>query len=190
MKLRNYLAKYGVRIAVIVILCALVIGLVSSARGGRAGLLRNADGSLKAPLEKATTAALDWLEGVYGYLYEYDSLVEETAALKAENAELREQVRSYAEMETENERLRTLLGFAEKHTDFTLETAKIVSWDASNYTSAFTISKGSDSGVDVGDCVITEYGALVGQVIELGSDWATVRPHIDVEMNLGAQVGP
>ncbi|MCD7786758.1 MAG: hypothetical protein LUG87_03610, partial [Oscillospiraceae bacterium] len=80
MKLRNYLAKYGVRIAVIVILCALVIGLVSSARGGRAGLLRNADGSLKAPLEKATTAALDWLEGVYGYLYEYDSLVEETAA--------------------------------------------------------------------------------------------------------------
>ncbi len=189
MKLRNYLAKYGVRIAVIVILCALVIGLVSSARGGRAGLLRNADGSLKAPLEKATTAALDWLEGVYGYLYEYDSLVEETAALKAENAELREQVRSYAEMETENERLRTLLGFAEKHTDFTLETAKIVSWDASNYTSAFTISKGSDSGVDVGDCVITEYGALVGQVIELGSDWATVRTVIDVDMNVGALVG-
>ena len=64
-----------------------------------------------------------------------------------------------------------------------------MSWDASNYTSAFTISKGSDEGLELGDCVITEYGALVGQIIELGTDWSTVRTVIDVDMDVGALVG-
>ena len=93
-------------------------------------------------------------------------------------------------MEAENERLRELFEWSQKHTDFTLESAKIVAWDTSNYTSAFTISKGSKSGIELGDCVVTEYGALVGQVIELGSEWATIRSIIDVDMDVGALVGP
>ena len=70
-----------------------------------------------------------------------------------------------------------------------LEGAKIVAWDTSNYTSAFTIGKGSKNDIALGDCVVTEYGALVGQVIELGSDWATIRTIIDVNMDVGALVG-
>ena len=69
------------------------------------------------------------------------------------------------------------------------ESAKIVSWNASNWASSFTISKGESSGIEVGDPVVTEYGALVGQIIELGDSWATVRTIIDVDMNVGALVG-
>ena len=50
----------------------------------------------------------------------------------------------------------------------------MVSWNASNWSSSFTISKGSDNGLEVGDSVITEYGVLVGTISELGSNWATV----------------
>ena len=189
MKLRRYLFKYGVRIAVIVVVCALLVILASSLLNGRAGLLRNADGSLKAPLEKATAAVLDWVEGIYGYIYEYNRILEENNSLLSENASLKEQVRDYGDLEEENERLRSLLGFAEKHTDMDLESAKIVSWDTSNYTSAFTISKGENDALELGDCVITEYGALVGQIIELGDDWATVRTLIDVETDIGVLVG-
>jgi rod shape-determining protein MreC len=129
------------------------------------------------------------VEGIYGYLYEYDRLVEENNSLRAENAELREANRNYSELQAENERLRELFEWSEKHTDFVMESAKIVAWDASNYTSAFTVSKGSKSDIALGDCVVTEYGALVGQVIELGSDWATIRTIIDVNMDVGALVG-
>jgi rod shape-determining protein MreC len=59
----------------------------------------------------------------------------------------------------------------------------------SNWASTFTISKGSDSGIELGDCVVTEYEALVGQIIELGDTWATVRTVIDVDMDVGALVG-
>ena len=189
MKLKHYLSKYGLRLAVVVLLAALIVGLVSAALAGRAGPLRDGGGSLTGPLQRATAALLDWVEGIYGYLYEYDRVVEENNSLRAENARLREQARSFADLEAENARYRELLGFREKHTDFDLASAKIVGWDASNYTSAFTISKGEGDGVELGDCVITEYGALVGQVIELGSDWSTVRSIIDVDMDVGALVG-
>ncbi len=189
MKLKQYVSKYGVRLAIIVVIAVLIALSVTNVLGGRAGLLKNADGALKAPVQKAATALLDWVEGIYGYLYEYDRLVEENNALRAENAELREANRDYSELKAENERLRTLFEWSEKHTDFVLESAKIVAWDASNYISAFTVSKGSGSDIALGDCVVTEYGALVGQVIELGSDWATIRTIIDVDMDVGALVG-
>ena len=189
MKLKQYLSKYGVRLAICVVIVLLIALSVSNMLGGRAGLLKNADGALKAPVQKAATALLDWVEGIYGYLYEYDRLVEENNSLRAENAALRETNRNYSELEAENIRLRELFGWSQKHTDFVMESAKIVAWDTSNYTSAFTISKGSKSDIALGDCVVTEYGALVGQVIELGSDWATIRTIIDVDMDVGALVG-
>ena len=189
MKLKHYIAKYGVRIAVVVVVLVLIGLSASSVLGGRAGLLKNVDGALKAPVQKAATSILDWIEGIYGYIYEYDRIVEENNSLRAENAALREAARDYDEITAENIRLRELFGWAEKHTDFVLEAAKIVAWDASNYTSAFTISKGAKVGIELGDCVVTEYGALVGQVIELGDEWATIRTVIDVDMDVGALVG-
>ena len=189
MKLKHYIAKYGVRIAVVVVVLVLIGLSASSVLGGRAGLLKNVDGALKAPVQKAATSILDWIEGIYGYIYEYDRIVEENNSLRAENAALREAARDYDEITAENIRLRELFGWAEKHTDFVLEAAKIVAWDASNYTSAFTISKGAKAGIELGDCVVTEYGALVGQVIELGDEWATIRTVIDVDMDVGALVG-
>ena len=55
--------------------------------------------------------------------------------------------------------------------------------------SSFTISKGESNGIEVGDCVVNEYGALVGQISELGESSATVRTLIDVDTSIGALVG-
>ena len=190
MKLKHYLSKYGLRLGIAIAIAVLIILSVSSMLGGRAGALKNADGVLKAPVQKAASSLLDWAEGIYGYIYDYDRIVEENNSLRAENAALREAARNYDDLEAENQRLRELFGWAEKHTDFVLESAKVVAWDTGNYTSAFTVSKGSDAGIELGDCVVTEYGALVGQVCELGSEWATIRTVVDVDMDVGALVGP
>ena len=86
MKLKQYVSKYGVRLAIVVVIAVLIALSVSNVLGGRAGLLKNADGALKAPVQKAATALLDWVEGIYGYLYDYDRIVEENNALRTENA--------------------------------------------------------------------------------------------------------
>ncbi len=189
MKIKDYFIKHGVKLAVIVIAVLLIVGISAGVRKGVAGPIADGTGSIKQPVQKAATALAGWFEDFYGYLYEYDQLLEENNSLRAEIAELQQRARDYDEISDENERLRELLNLRDKHTDFVYESAKIVSWDASNYTSAFSISKGSDMGIELGDCVVTEYGALVGQVTELGSNWATVRTIIDVNMSVGALVG-
>ena len=189
MKLKQYLSRYGIRIAVLVVVAALIAVGTAGVLGGRAGFLHNADEELKAPLEQATAAALEWMKSIYGYIYQYDRLLEENNTLRAENARLREQSRDYADLEAENERLRALWGWTEKRTELDLETARVVSWDASNYSSAFTINKGSEDGIEPGNCVVTEYRALAGQVVEVGDTWSTVRTVIDADLDVGALVG-
>ena len=189
MKIKRDLTKYGVKVAVIAVIAALAVIVGAKVRGGIASGAENGAVSLAMPVQKAAAAVAGWFESIYGYMYKYDQLVEENNALRAQVIEYQSQAGDYREALEENARLRELLNLQAKHQDFEFESAKIVSWDSSNYTSSFTISKGSDSGIEVGDSVVTEYGALAGQVTELGTTWASVRTVADVGMDVGALVG-
>ena len=140
-------------------------------------------------MQKVLSSTVNWFDSIYGYLYEYDSLLAENESLRSQLADAQQSAREGIEASEENTRLRQLLGLREKYTDFVLESSKVVLWSSSNWASAFTISKGESSGIELGDPVITEYGALVGQVTELGETWATVSTLIDVDMSVGAFVG-
>lgn len=188
--MKKYLRQYGVRLAVIVALAALLVALATRPReDGTSGPLSEAANSLRIPIQGAVGSVVDWMQSIYGYVYQYDKLVAENESLRQQLAEAQDQVRQGAEALEENARLRTLLGYLEKNTSFVTESAMITSWDASNWTSSFTISKGSDNGIEKGDCVITESGMMVGQISELGNNWATVRTIIDVNMDAGVLVG-
>ena len=166
--MKEYLKKNGIRIGIIVAAVALIIGLGSAARNGKISLGQNAFGIFKAPVQKAMSSTVNWFNTIYGYLFDYDSLLADNAFVC---------------------RLREALNLRAKHTDYELESSKVVLWSSSNWSSSFTISKGASSGIEYGDPVITEYGALVGQVTELGETWATVSTLIDVDMSVGAFVG-
>lgn len=187
--MKEFLKKKGIRLAAAVIVVALIVVFAARGLNGRAGVVSNAVGAAAEPVQKAAGAVADWLEGIYGYLYKYDQLKAENESLRAQLAEAEEKAHAGTEALEENARLRNLLGYLEKHSDFVTESAKVVSRSSSNWNSLFTISKGESSGIEVGDAVITEYGALVGQVVELGKTWATVSTVIDVDTSLGALVG-
>lgn len=188
MNVKSYLMKNGIKLGVIVLVIALVAGITSYLLKGNAGVVQNVSGTVKAPVQRMVSSVAEWLEGIYGYLYEYDSLIAENERLRAELTEAQEEARNGASAIEENERLRNLLEFKEKHSDMTLESAKIVAWTSSNWAHSFTISKGSGNDIAVGDCVITEYGVMVGQVTEVGTTWATVATVIDLDTNIGALV--
>ncbi len=189
MKFIDFLKKKGVTVAIVVLAAALVSGIVAKGFAGRAGVLGDAAGAVRQPVQKAATAVVDWLEGIYGYLWTYDDLKAENDSLRAQLADAEAEARAGKDALEENQRLRELLNLAQAHTDYVYESAKIVSWNASNWSSSFTISKGEKNGIALGNCVITEYGALVGQITELGSTWATVSTLVDVSANVGVLVG-
>lgn len=187
--MKEYLRKNGIKVAIIVVAVVLLIGIAAAARGGQISAVQNVTGILEAPLKRVLSSAVNWVDGIYGYIFEYDSLRAENESLRAQLAEAQESARDGIEASEENTRLRRLLELREQHTDYVLESSKVVLWSSSNWSSAFTISKGSNSGIELGAPVITEYGAVVGQITELGDTWATVSTIIDVDMSLGAFVG-
>lgn len=187
--MKEYLKKNGIRMGIIVIAVAIIIGFSSAARSGEVSFLQNATGVLEAPIKKVLSSAVNWFDTLYGYLYKYDSLQAENESLRSQLAEAQQSARDGISASEENTRLRQLLELREKHTDYELESCKVVLWSSSNWSSSFTISKGESSGIELNDPVITEYGVVVGQVTELGETWATVSTLIDVDMSVGAYVG-
>ena len=187
--MKEYLRKNGIRIGIILLAAVLIVGLGAAARDGRIGFVQNAAGVIKAPMQKVLSSAVNWFDSIYGYLYDYDALLAENESLRSQLADAQKSARDGIEASEENTRLRKLLELREKHTDYVLESCKVVLWSSSNWSSSFTISKGASSGIEMGDPVITEYGAVVGQITELGTNWATVSTLIDVDMSVGAFVG-
>ena len=188
MNVKKFLKTKGLRVLALVLVAVIIVGAVVGALGGRAGFLTDLDGILREPFQQASVTFTGWLESLYGNIYRYDSLQAENERLREELAAAQAEAREGREAVQENERLRDLLDLSQRHSDFDLESAKVVASSASNWSSVITISKGKESGIAVGDCVITEGGSLVGQVMEVGSGWATVRTVIDIDLSAGGYV--
>ena len=187
--MKEYLRKNGIKVGIIVVAVVLLIGVGAAARGGQISTLQNVTGIVEAPLKRVLSSTVNVINGIYGYIFEYDSLIAENESLRAQLAEAQESAREGMADSEENTRLRKLLELREQHTDYVLESSKVVLWSSSNWSHSFTISKGASSGIELGDPVVTEYNAVVGQITELGETWATVSTVIDVDMSLGAYAG-
>ena len=187
--MKDYVKKYGVRLLALVLAATLLTGVAAAKGEGHASAVEDTAGAVRSPFQKVAQALVSRVEGFYGWLFNYEMLLQENENLRAQIAELEQQVRDNQQASEENVKLRELLNLSQKHTDFVFESAKVVSWTASNWASTFTISKGSEAGLEIGDAVVTEYGVLVGTVAELGSNWAIVDTVVDIGTSIGVLVG-
>ena len=175
--------------AAVVILVALIAGLVMRGAAGGASAIENATRSISMPSKTAATGIVGWLENIYGYMFRYDRLAEENAALREEVTALENELREAKEAVIENAYLHEMLELREQYIDFVLESAKIIDRGSSNWNTTMTINKGAECEIELGDCVVDSSYNLVGQVIEVGDGWATIRSVIDTDMSVGALVG-
>lgn len=182
------MSKKGIYIAIAAIVVAVAAAITVAVSGGHAGFASLLSEPFFKPVKSAVTSLVSTLERTYDYIYRYDEIEAENERLRARIAELERDYREYTEISEENERLRTLLGFAGRHEDLVLEPVTVISWTASNFSSSFTISKGSSSGIELGDPVITENGYIVGQVTSVTSASATVTTVIDTSLRIGALI--
>ena len=187
--MREFIKKYGVRVLVIVLSLALIAAMGLALRSGAPEFLHRSSQLLLSPVQKLADAAAARFDTVYGFLYKYDSLLAENESLRSQLADAQQSARDGISAAEENTRLRQLLNVKEEHPDYVFESCKVVLWSSSSWSHTFRISKGSSSGIELGDPVVTENNAVVGQVTALGENWATVSTIIDVDMSVGAFVG-
>ncbi len=186
--MKDLISKKGIYIAVAAVAVAIAAALSVALSGGHAGFAAMLSEPFFKPVKSAMTSLAGSLEHIYGYMYRYDELEEENASLRSRIAELEQEYREYTEISEENARLRSLLGFVERHEELKLEPVSVISWTASNFSSSFTISKGSSSGIELYDPIITEDGYLVGQVTSVTASSCTVTTVVDTTSRVGALI--
>lgn len=186
--MKDFFRHNGILILIAAILLALVTAVVSMLLGGRANPLANLVGIVTTPVRNGISAVTNWAEERYSDAFEQEQMKEELEALKQENAKLKAKEREYEAAIQENQRLYNLLELTPKDKQFTKEAAMVTARSTSNWESTLTLSKGTNQGIAVDNCVVDEYWNLVGVVAEVGENWCTVRTLIDANMELGGQL--
>ena len=140
------------------------------------------------PLRAGASALTDRAEQLYDYIFKYEQLAAENAALKEELSQIEKEDLDAASIQRENDRLRELLELKKENEDYEWVDGYIISWDSNDWSHSFTINRGSNSGIDVGMCAITESGAVVGIVSEVGSNYAVIKSVLDSSLNISAHI--
>ena len=129
--------------------------------------------TILTPLRAGAAGLTRQAQKLYSYMFRYDALEAENQELKARIAEMERDARVADTLQRENQRLRDLAELKQEREDYELTSAYIITWDSNDWTSSFTINKGSGSGIAEDMVAITAQGEVVGLVTAVGSNWAT-----------------
>lgn len=124
----------------------------------------------------------------YDKEFNYDQLAAENEALRQRVAELEQDAIAGQDAVRENERMKDLLGLAEQRPDLQYRDAEVVRGPSSNWSSDLTIDRGTLGGVEADDCVIDQYGHLVGIVTRADLNSSVVTTILDPTLWVGGRV--
>lgn len=141
-----------------------------------------------APIKRAASALTEQAEQFYSYLFEYETLAAENAALKSQIAQMEDDARKAAAYALENQRLRNLLELKERNEDYTLVDGYVISWDATDWTNRITVNRGAESGIEENMCAITDQGEVVGVVCEVGQGYCVVKTVLDSSLEISGNI--
>ena len=143
---------------------------------------------LATPFRTASAVVTDWIQERYDREFRYEQLVLENETLRQRVAELEKDAIAGQDAVRENERMKDLLGLNEARPDLKYLDAEVVRGPSSNWTSDLTIDRGSLSGVEAGDCVIDQYGHLIGVVTRADLNSSIVTTILDPTLSVGGRV--
>ena len=174
----------------VVLLLALVITGVLAVVGNLtdAKFASNTVQGILAPLRAGANALTNQAERMYDYMFRYEALEAENQALKAEISDMREDNRLADSISRENDRLRDLLELKEAHEDYELVDGYIIGRSSTDWTSSFTVNRGTAHGVQVDMCAITANGEVVGLVVEAGPNYCVIKSVLDSSLEISATI--
>ena len=176
-----------VRIVLIVaVLLAIAVTVVSSLLG--VNLPEMAVKGLLAPLRAGASRLTDSAEQLYNYMFKYEALAAENEALKERLAQLEDDARRADSLSRENDHLRSALGMTDANPSWELVDSYVISRSSQDWSSTFTINKGTTSGIEAGMCAITANGEVVGLVSEAGPNYAEVKTLLDSSLEISATI--
>ena len=172
---------------IFIIIIAVTIGIAYISRSGD-NPAANAVNFVLTPIEsKLNQWIVRPVDEFISYIANMKEFKEENERLKVENQDLSAKVKDISEYIAENDRLKKLLEIDNELTEYTTVAAKVAAYEPDNWFSYITIDKGSSSGIKESDPVITAQG-LLGQVTDVGRNWAKISTIINSESSVGVRI--
>ena len=147
---------------------------------------------ISSPFKALATAVARTFENIYSSIYRYNDLQDRYDQALSDIAVLKRSYSESADLLRENNELRELLSFRQRHADHVYEQARVTGQSNNNWSLSFTISKGyanSDTPIARGNSVISHSGVLIGQITDVGATTSTAVSVLDTTFSAGAFVG-
>jgi len=177
-----FFRKYKEKIFVIAIAAILIVTIgLTSKRSESMSKFENLLGGVLTPLNKITNNIKHGVSGIF-------TSVKDTINAKEENELLKKEIEK---LESENRDLRNIIGKSDhllkeekllKNTKYNLVKAEVIGREPENWFDVFTIDKGENDGLEIGDTVIEAVEidsnvyqeGLVGRIVDIGDSWSKV----------------
>lgn len=172
---------------VLIVLTVVCFGLlgVSSLKSEALQPVKNAVAYIMVPIQKGLNHTGAYLNDKTSKFKEMKSALSENELLKQRVETLTEENNRLSLEKYELERLRELYQLDQAYLEYNKVGARVIAKDSGNWFHIFRIDKGADDGIQVDNNVISG-GGLVGIVIDVGPNYATVRSIIDDSSNVSA----
>jgi rod shape-determining protein MreC len=125
------------------------------------------------PIQGAVDDLAEGVASIVAAVSDIDRLNTDNTALRRDNERLTAETLRLREQERENQLLTGLLQLKNR-LSYKTAAAEVIARDSSEFRRVVTISKGTDAGIEEGDVVVAEGGALAGRVVEVGGNYAKV----------------
>lgn len=182
--MRHFFSSRVRTVLIIALLVAAFLAITSSLTGK--DMPTSLVQSALTPLRTGANVVAEQAQQLYDYVFRYESLEAQNESLRQQLSELQEDARQADALIRENERLRALLELKQTHEDYELVDGYIISRSSLDWVNTLTINRGADSGIEVGMCAITENGAVVGLVSEVGANFAVIKTVLDSSVQISA----
>jgi rod shape-determining protein MreC len=170
-------------IAVYVALIAVSMLLLAFSASEPVQQLRRGVGFAVAPIQQTMRGAAQTVGSLFSSIGEIDRLRQQNEDLARQLADVQAENQGLQSLKAQNDLLTELL---DVHSSFDYETvaAEVISKRITDQERSISLDRGTNVGIEVDDPVIGPGGALIGQVVEVGTNFARILLITDTRINV------
>ncbi|ACD51735.1 rod shape-determining protein MreC [Clostridium botulinum] len=172
----------------IIVLSVAFLGLIvyTVKRDNKTVIENGASNALK-PAQTLIYKATNRVKETLDFFLNFSEVKDQSKKLTLENEELKSKLIQYSDLEEENERLRSIVNFAEQNNNYNYIGCDIIGYSGGNFLDGYIVNKGENEGIKKGMVVMAAQG-LVGQVTSVGSNWSIVQSLINENIAVSVMV--
>ena len=188
--MRQKKKKCDYKIWILLIVAVIIILTLFSyikKQNGSISLLNQMAATVAYPFEQTAQFIITRTSGSSQYIADIYNVYDQNRALKRENLDLKKQLVSQTEIDSENIRLRKLVEMKKSNVFTKSKIGNVIAFDIQAYSKTLVIDLGVHDGIGLNMPVIVNEG-LVGAISEVYSNSSRVRLLVSPDMSFSATV--